>query len=221
MMTKEQLANPSKSSLFLIAAIATLVTFASGLVYGSWTQRWGRAPSLDAAAKRVEELPSQLGPWHLQKELPMAKEVVEMLECAGYANRVYEHQGNGAIVNVALIVGPPGPTAVHTPEICYSSKAYEIAEPREKRFFKTSKGGVHSLWSTTFKSPTVSADELRVYYGWSEGQQWTASQSPRFEFGGSPLLYKIQVASIAGSADGEKTSDSCQDFINSLLRTYW
>jgi hypothetical protein len=149
--------------------------------------------------------------------------ILETLQCEAHINRVYVHRQTGEVVNVAMIVGPSGPTAVHTPEICFSSRAYQIAEPREKKFFGgAGDEGGSSLWTTRFKSQDAGAGELQVYYGWSTGGPWTASQSPRFEFGGSPLLYKLQVSAQMGppKEDGSR-SDPGQSFIDALLKTYW
>jgi hypothetical protein len=149
--------------------------------------------------------------------------VLETLRCEGHVHRSYVNRETGETVNVALIVGPSGPTAVHTPEICFSSRAYEITDPRETKFFGASgDSDSSSLWKTRFRSQNAEAGELQVYYGWSTGGAWTASQSPRFEFGGSPLLYKIQVSAQMGPTkeDGPH-SDPCKDFIDALLETYW
>jgi hypothetical protein len=213
--------SPVRLASYAIAALA--LTLITGLVYGRWTQRWGAAPSLKAAAARVNDLPRELGDWQMSEERDVAPLILETLRCEAHAHRVYVNSKTGEVVNVALIVGPSGPTSVHTPEICFSSRAYEIAEPREKKFFGASgdEGG-SSLWTTRFKSQNAGAGELQVYYGWSTGGAWTASQSPRFEFGGSPLLYKIQVSAQMGPAkESGSGSDPGQSFIDALLKTYW
>jgi hypothetical protein len=204
------------------AGAALAITVATGLVYGKWTQRWGPTPSLTKAAERVDQLPKQLGPWGMTAEYAVPDLVIETLQSAAHVHRTYANSETGEIVHVALIVGPSGPTSVHTPEICFSSKAYSIQEPREERLFDPApEGGVNSLWSLLFRSPQVGAGVLLVYYGWSTGGAWTASNSPRFEFGGRPLLYKIQISAELGPVEVSKKSDSCQRFFESLLQTYW
>jgi hypothetical protein len=213
--------SPLRLASYAIAALA--LTLITGLVYGRWTQRWEAPPSLKAAAARVNELPHELGPWEMQEERDVAPLILETLRCQAHTHRVYVNRETGETVSVALIVGPSGPTAVHTPEICFSSRAYEIAEPRQKKFFGASgDADSSSLWMTLFRSQNAGAGELRVYYGWSTGGAWTASKSPRFEFGGSPLLYKIQVSAQLGPTreDGPH-SDPCKNFVEALLETYW
>jgi hypothetical protein len=204
------------------AGAALAMTLATGLVYGYWTQRWGPTPSLTKAAERVEQLPQQLGPWAMTAEYSVPELIVETLQSAAQVHRTYANSETGEIVHVAIIVGPSGPTSVHTPEICFSSKAYTIQDNREERIFSpAADGNANSLWSLQFRSPQVGAGVLQVYYGWSTGGAWTASQSPRFEFGGQPLLYKIQISAELGPAETDKKSDSCERFFESLLQTYW
>lgn len=210
-----------RTKLIALAAAAVVLTLASGAVYGRWTQRWGAPPDLKAAASRLTSIPKEIGDWRMLEERPMSDEIIETLQCAGYVHRTYVNQSTGATVNVAMIVGPPGPTAVHTPEICFSSRAYDIVDPRTKAWLKPADGKSHSLWMTTFHSRNPGSDRLRVYYGWSLGDQWIASESPRFEFGGNALLYKIQVAGLIGPDDDEEAHDACRRFVGALLESVW
>jgi hypothetical protein len=207
--------------LIVLTVIAIAITTVSGAVYGRWTQRWGPPVDLELAGSQLAEIPQQLGDWRMLEERPVEENVRQILECAGSVVRVYAHQETGAVVNVAVIVGPSGPTAVHTPEICYSSRDFEISGPRMKSWFKPPGGLSHSLWATTFRSRNAGRELLRVYYGWSAGDQWTASTSPRFEFGGSKLLYKIQVAALVGPTNDDNSTDPCQDFMDAFLQAGW
>jgi hypothetical protein len=213
--------SPARLASYAVAALA--LTLVTGLVYGRWTQRWDAPPSLQAAASRVNDLPRELGVWHMTEERKVPPLVLETLRCEAHSHREYVNRETGEIVQVALIVGPSGPTAVHNPEICFSSQAYEIATPRETRFFgDAGNGDSSSLWEVRFKPKNVGTGLLQVYYGWSTGGAWKASSSPRFEFGGSPLLYKIQVSAQMGpTQEGSRPSEPCKKFIDALLETYW
>ena len=50
-----------------------------------------------------------------------------------------------------MIAGPAGPISVHTPEICYSSRAYSIQEPRVQTAVSDKNGRTHSFWSVSFR----------------------------------------------------------------------
>ncbi len=115
---------------WLALALALAVTLIGGALYGSLSQRWGAPPDLAAAGAHVSEMPRQIGSWSLVEDLPMEQSALDMLECAGYVNRRYVDQESGRAILVALLVGPPGPIAVHTPEVCFSSRNYDRQDER-------------------------------------------------------------------------------------------
>jgi hypothetical protein len=205
--------------LLLLAGLA--LTLGGGYAYGKLSQRWGPPPNLQQAAERVAEFPEQIGDWQLASELPMGDSVVEMLQCAGHVNRRYVNRQTGQSIGIALIVGPPGPTAVHTPEICYNSRAYRQDQERLPERLSGPEGTQHVFWRTRFSSRDVGGQPMGVWFAWSDGTTWEASRSPRFEFGGKPLLYKIQLAGNLPRGKTEAVDDPCRDFLQQLLNSEW
>ena len=204
-----------------LVIVGTGITVATGAVYGRLTQRWGPVPDLQAAGKHVEDFPAQIGDWQLVSEEPISESTLRMLSCEGHINRQYVNRQSGAIVSFSIIVGPTGPTAVHTPEICYSSRAYSIQDPRERVTLLDRSGKPHSFWSLSFRSNKESSDLLRVYYAWCADARWTASESPRFEFGGRKLLYKLQMSTLVPAMAKSEQHDACQEFLSALLGSHW
>jgi hypothetical protein len=210
----------AQRKLRAVFAAAIGLTLTSGWAYGYWTHRWGPAADMQAAAQHLQQLPAVLDDWRLASEEPLKDEIQRMLQCAGHIVRKYTNQRTGESVQVAIILGPPGPTAVHTPEICYSSRDYTVAETPQKTLLP-SPASKSSFWRLTFKPRVAGGESLRVYYAWSDGENWTASSSPRFEFGGSRMLYKIQVACAVGTAESELPNDPCWSFLQSLSNSEW
>jgi hypothetical protein len=218
--------NNSKPQLFpslysgVLLTIGVGMTVATGFVHGHLTQRWGPVPDLEAAASELEALPRTIGKWQTRSEEELPKLVQQTLSCAGYVNREYVNQQTGQVITVAIIVGPSGPTAVHTPEICYSSRAYSIQAPRQKSIVTDQIGRAHSFWNLSFSSTDLTMDRLRVYYGWTTDFTgiWTASESPRFEFAGERMLYKLQLAAQIPATAVDDTQDPCRDFLTALLQ---
>src|SRR5262249_36917537 len=116
-----------------------------------------------------------------------------------------------------VIVGPPGPVAVHTPEICYSSRDFAIKGERRLMTVKDANQQTHSLWELNLKSRAPGGNALRVAYAWSPGGNWEASAHPRFAFGGLPYLYKLQVSVTANDDSKSSGFDPCQDFLSNFL----
>jgi hypothetical protein len=139
--------------------------------------------------------------------------VQEVLECQGYSYCTYLNRSTGDVVNVAVILGPPGPIAVHTPEICYSSKEYK--QTSHRRHEDLPEGD--SLWSVSFRSNSVDAQSFAVYYGWSDGDVWHATYDPRFEYAGSPYLYKLQLAGRSNRVDADADHEACRRFLEAYL----
>lgn len=179
-----------------------------GVVHGRLTNRWGPQPDMLDAARRLESMPLDIEGWKATDH-ELDERVREMLQCKGHLNRVYENVKTGQRVSVVVLLGPAGPISVHTPEICYSSRDYSITSDRTNHQVDEQQ----DLWDLRLKSNRAGAATLRVLYGWTNDGNWHANDNPRFEYGGRPLLYKIQ---LAGPEPVGET-DACQDFLKAFL----
>jgi Protein of unknown function (DUF3485) len=215
--------SPSQQPLnrWLALTLAIAVTLLGGVLYGNYSQRWGAPADLVAAGAHLAEMPRQIGRWSVSEESPIEKSALQMLECAGYANRRYIHQDSGQTISVTILVGPPGPIAVHTPEICFSSRAYDIQGDRKVVGVMGTADAENTFWRTDFKTKNAFADALRVYYAWSRGGPWKASAKPRFECAAAPLLYKIQLATPLARGTDESSTDPGREFLKDLLTSGW
>lgn len=147
----------------------------------------------------------------------MDKDTVEMLECTGSIVRTYRNPRTGDVVSLFVIVGPAGPIAVHTPEICYSSRNYKSRDARSQVAMAGEQGQDDQLWALSFKTKSVQEDLLRVYYAWSTGNRWSAPKDARFAFAGWPYLYKLQLSSKLPAGTDLKTHDTCREFLKDFL----
>lgn len=210
--------------LFVAATATIAITVGAGIVHGRLTQRWGVPVDITPAVKRVDAFPREFGSWKLRTEEEMPIAAKKILRCAGDINRSYVNQETGSTVSMALIVGPSGPTSVHDPQICYSSTGVtQISrkmESMESGISPSESGGSPStFWALTMRPNLAVGMPFRVYYAWSrDGEHWIASQKPRFDFGGDPFLYKLQVVSeFGGSNSQENKKDPARDFLQQLI----
>jgi hypothetical protein len=204
--------------LFVLTTVVAGLTLLSGTLHGWRTHRWGRPDELLRAGVHVTSLPASFGPWRLIDEKTLETETEQVLQCVGYVVRTYQHDKTGQVVNLALLAGPPGPISVHRPEICYSARNYvQDAEPTVVRPRSRPEGDSDSFWKIVFRPQELTPTKLHVYYGWSDGTQWSADENPRVRYGGRPFLYKIQLASTEPLVCGASTRDSCEDFLYHLL----
>ena len=212
---------PNSVRRWIALAVAVLITLTGGILYGNYSQRWNSSAEMRSAAIHLGSFPREVGSWKAVEDSPIEESALQMLECEGHLNRRYVNGETGKSLQLAIMLGPPGPIAVHTPEICYSSRAYEQTDERAEAVLEASSGKRHSFWKVDFTTRNAMADDLRVYYAWSTGAKWQASDSPRFEFAGAPLLYKLQLASYVSPHAGDEGPDPGQQFLLELLKTPW
>jgi hypothetical protein len=202
-------------SLYGIGGCLVALTLLVGIVQGRLTGRWGPRPDVASAAERLKLLPQTLGDWEMQRENPLDPAAARILQCHGSLCRVYQNVKTGDLISFFVILGPHGPTAVHTPEICYSSKDYKITQARTRWTLEESKEPLDEFWDLRLEANDVSASGLRSLYAWTNTQHWQATENPRFKFGGSPYLYKLQLTGPLPTEGQE--GDVCRDFLTSLL----
>ena len=194
-----------------------VITGASGLVEGQLSNRWAKPVDLVAAGNKIGNVPEHFGDWDLQIARPLDRTVIDMLQCAGSTQRIYRNQKTGQVVSVLLIVGPPGPTSAHTPEICYSSRDYDLIEERHKFHMRGVQRPNDEFWEVRLRRNDVRGDLLRVVYAWNSGERWVAPDNPRIMFGGLPCLYKLQVAAVVMTEVDASEDDPCRAFLHDIL----
>ena len=193
------------------------LTLLSGLIHGQMSNRWGPSPDVLAVAEKLEEIPDRVGSWQLKNSDKMDDFTANMLQCAGYILRTYENRVTGENVNMFIIVGPPGPISVHTPEVCYDSQGYPIREARQRVTIENRDGPDDNFWAMTLRSKDLNADQIRAYYAWSTGGPWLAAKGPRYAYAGCPYLYKIQLASHTSLQTDPGTGDPCSRFLKDFV----
>ena len=204
---------PAFGSLILL-----IVTLSAGWLHGSLSNRWGPRRDAKVAEDMLQrELAPEVGNWRMRQESPFEPEVLRILQCPAYISRVYEHQQTGDTVILMVIVGPPGPVSVHTPEVCYGSQDYTLDGERRLVPIKDTQGTNHAFWEIGLKSNNLEGKALRVIYGWSRGDGWEAAQRPRFGYGGLTHLYKLQLAVPVNQQPRGSDFDPSQDFLMNFL----
>ncbi|MBN2294090.1 MAG: exosortase-associated EpsI family protein [Pirellulales bacterium] len=210
-----------KKTIFIAIAvlIACGLTLTSGVIQGQLSNRWGPPPAMITAAEQLKGVPSHFGSWRITSEDDVDELTRHMLQLAGYVNRSYVDEETGQVVHVAVLLGPAGRISVHTPEVCFSSREYNQMDPRKRVTVKADKNAEEygELWQLTFRSRDVSRHQLCVYYGWSRGGRWSASESARWEYAGSPYLYKIQLAARVPPGKTAEEFDPCKKFLVDFL----
>ena len=175
--------------------VAMLLLVGGAFVHGRFTNRWGQAADTLDAAKILESLPKEVDQWQVRDEIPLGASALSILQCEGFVNRIYFNRTSGEMLGVTVLLGPPGPMTVHTPEICFPSRDYLQAGQPERLSLRQGEADLGDFYRVMFRPTSPSGTSLEVLYGWHDGQAWQAPDTPRFAFGGRPHLFKIQIVS--------------------------
>jgi len=178
----------------IAVTIAAGLTILSGLWHGTISHRWQATPSLLDAVASLESLPQEFGVWKAEHSFELDPEVGAILQCSGYVHRRYVNQENGQSVQVFVVLGPPGPISVHTPEVCYSGAGYSTQSETKTMTIEGSDGSRDQFHWVNLQRDEDASSRLTVGYGWTTGDQFVAPDSPRWTFRNAPYLYKIQWA---------------------------
>jgi hypothetical protein len=184
----------------------------TGAVQGWFSGRWVDRSKQQSISKAITELPTSVGDWTMQKDVPLGKAALSLLNPYGYINRVYANEKTGWIISIAVLYGLKGPIAVHTPEVCYSSRDFVLVGAKTAYTVPIPKEG--TLWSQEFQSRKVGAEHMMVYHGWSDGGPWMAAKNPRFLK--TETLTKIQIAAFGADKEQDPIPEFLEQFIPSL-----
>ena len=198
------------ASLFAISLVGL-----GGWLHGELANRWGVGTDVIALGERLRQVPLELGSWRSHGDDDLSATTLSLLECKGYLNRAYVHQGTGEVVSVAVMFGPKGPIAVHTPEVCYSSRDVQPNEKREAVPMDYD-GEENHFWKLSFSKNTLDKGKLSVMYAWSDGGAWQASEAPRFWR--TNYLYKIQTATQGLGVKDSSTNEFFRAFLPELRK---
>ena len=200
----------------LSLALLIAITVAAAVVQGRATNRWGARDTIANAATIFTRLPKTFGDWNLLEMQELAPQVRGILQTEHYSQGVFEHRSTGQRAILTLLLGPPGPMSVHTPEICYS--AADFSQISDRHQVSIVPGDTNdTAWMTQFHSThDVQGSVTRVYYSWHDGQRWQAVDEPRVTYGGRPYLFKVQAATeLPAGAEND-----AEDAARSLLQQF-
>ncbi len=188
------------------------------VVEGIWTNRWTSSKELELASARLDEIPMIIGDWQ-GKEQQIDEKFLEQGEVSGYLLRDYVNRRTGETLQVLIICGTPGPTSVHTPDVCYQGAGYGMVarEKQHKEEVKSVPTPVE-MWTADFRKMQADLPEqLRIYWSWSADGRWGAPSSPRWHYAGQPLLYKMYLVYPTLEWKSSSEDDTCMKFLHEFL----
>jgi EpsI family protein len=205
-------------SRFLLLLIVGAVTLVDGFVYGLWTGRWNANDELASAAARIDSLPLTVGDWQGTPQ-PLDPLVIQRAEFAGYTMRRYENRRTGAVVNLLVACGRPGPVSVHSPQICFPGAGFQMSGDATRHTLDPQLGGTPvEYWKATFAhSDDTMPERVRIVWLWNGKGAWMAPNNPRWQFAGLPMLYKVYITQEFLPRNEETDGDACAEFLREII----
>lgn len=189
-------------------AVGVVLIVLTTIGQGFLTDRWGPSYSeqLELFAAALRKVPTRIGDWEVQQTTEMDPREREVAGAVGDLSRTYRNPHTQEVVSVYMICGPSRSVAVHTPDACYVSSGFRMAD--KIRPYTISFGGTSGEFRTaTFlKEDPSSSQLLRVFWAWNATGQWESPEMPRLKYGGRIPLNKIYL--IARSTSGEEVEAS-------------
>ncbi len=209
-----------KPILFLIAvAIVAALTLGPAIVDGQRRFRWGEDDEVAGLAEQIRSFPKQLGDWQVNTDDTLDRESLRQLTPVEYMTRTYVSPNQGKQVQVVLLLGPTGPIAAHTPDICFNSREYQKIGDREAIPVDPDRPQGSHCYRTKFQSRNVDSGWLVSWYAWTIDGKWAASANPRFEFARSRYLLKIQVVARYPDRETMEQDTDTPEFLQDLEET--
>ena len=203
-----------RKSRYLLLALVAGVIAADGYLGGVWGG-WSRH-ELDEAAARVPQAPLTFGDWK-GESLDLNAKVVERAGFRGYTVHRYENRRTGAVVQVLLACGRPGPLSVHTPEVCFGGAGFALTGDPTRFVPDDSPGGSEFFKATFGKKDSPAPEKLRVLWSWNKNGAWRVADNPRWTFAGTPVLYKLYVTQEFYPRDDATDGADCAEFLRDFL----
>lgn len=205
---------------FLWILLASIAVIAPGMAHGIWTCRWDLSDEPQASAARLASLPLSIFNWE-GEDLPVDAQQVSRVDLAGLLVRRYDHRDKKGHTSPHVLVmvacGRPGPTSVHSPEICYPGQGYRQMAERQRKSIHCSTGDAEFFMAPfEKKNQGGEAERIQIYWSWKGTGGWVAPSQPRFVFGAQPVLHKLYVVQPL-SGPHEVSAKACEEFIQNLI----
>jgi len=191
------------------------VLLSSGAIHRMLVNRYNQqSTALDLLES---QLPKEVGDWKTTSTRGLQANAKRQLQCLDSSCRVYTNQKTGEVVDVMFLYGPKGPLTVHTPDVCYTAKAFSLENSGDRISFDAEPNH-DEFYTVTLRSRGVDAERMVVAYGWNSGNGWRAPRFPRGAFVRQKYVYKLQVAGLRSSpTTKEDGSHTIRDFLERFL----
>ncbi len=207
---------------YLVIGIAAVLIVSTGVVHGIWNGTGAPSEQLQVFAKRLDNVPLQVGDWNGEELTAMDPREKFVAGADGALQRSYQNLKTKERSALFIVSGHFRDVAKHTPDQCYVAAGFEMMGKEIKYLIPTPDGTVEA-YTTVFKKEdhTTGTQYQRVFWTWAHDGNWVAPDMPLFEFVGQSALYKMYIISSLppGKQGRSITEDPSLGFAHDLIPT--
>lgn len=215
-------ASPRRSSPLIWMTVACVLLGTSG-VARSWQDRRHEVESniIEACPFPIKSLPTKFGPWKLipGSETGLDPLTLRITGASEHFLGTFADEMTGVSLGVLILFGPAEPVMPHTPEVCYPSSGYALADEATDRVIK-SEGGITSRFRSAVYSKAGGRATLReeVYYSFRLGGDWSPDSGSGRKFPRrNPGVFKVQVQRRVAPGERRDRDDPIEQFLSLLI----
>ncbi len=177
----------------LILAIPLLI--GAGLWQGKITLRWSDFPELKESAARLDNVPTEFGPWKGEVLPKVTAEIARAGGIVGDSNIHFTNKESGAGATMSIVCARLNDVQVHTPDRCFPAHGFD---PRgDPAPVSVTLGNAEKVqFNVADYADKEKASVTRVYWSWSTDGRWQApakSDDIRGLFARSEPVFKLYV----------------------------
>ncbi len=179
---------------FVPFVIALPIVVCAAIWQGNQTERWGAFPELAICAKRLDNVPLQVGKWKGTLGAKLDEKTRKAAEAEGDTQIVYVNE-DGEKVNVFIVCGRLMGVMKHRPDRCYPAHGYKESGERTQwpsKPFGTGADGEGP--KAQFQTAAYSRDgqpDARLFWAWSSDGVWKAPDDLRTDFRRTVPVFKV------------------------------
>jgi hypothetical protein len=177
---------------FVPFVIALPIVVCAAIWQGNQTERWGAFPELAICAKRLDNVPLQVGHWKGTLGDKLDERTRKAAEAEGDTQITYENEDTHEVVRVFIVCGRLMGVMKHRPDRCYPAHGYTQSGERMQHSVTTGADGQGP--KAQFQTAAYSRDgqrDARLFWAWSSDGVWKAPDDLRSDFRRTIPVFKI------------------------------
>lgn len=203
MSNRHNKTKPAKNKPIL-PIVMFLLLIGGGVVDGFITNRWTPSDELQRATEALQNVPVTIGEWEGVND-EIDERTMRVAAATGAIKRIFTNRETNDWISVTVMCGPHGPISLHPPTVCFVGAGWELAGDAETADIPFKQDSTCEFWQAEFaRTERLQQQTIVTNWGWNNGSGWKASDNPRFEYAGSPYLFKLYFTSPAHLARDEK-----------------